>query len=99
MSYINVIVKDAVRIVNWDYEPETTIEYVINQLQFKPIPGTVRAGDMEVRDLSAVRLCDCPMEIAPNSNGQKRVRITMETVKPKKKPVPAPQSKEVKDVR
>ena len=93
-----MIVKDAVRIVNWDYEPETQIEYIINQLQFKPIPGTVRAGDMEVRDLSAVRLCDCPMERTPDGK-QMRVRITMETVKPKKKPVSAPQTKEVKDVR
>lgn len=87
MKYINVVITDSIRKVNWDYVPDVTVGQVVRGWKFKPIAGTVRAGGMDCGvDLDAVKLSDCPQELAPDRK-QMRVRITMETPKPKKKPV------------
>lgn len=87
MRYVNVVITDSIRKVNWDYAPDVTVGQVVRGWKFKPIPGTVRAGEMDCSvDLDAVKLSDCPQEVAPDGK-QMRVRITMETPKPKKKPV------------
>ena len=87
MRYINVVITDSIRKINWDYAPDVTVGQVVRGWKFKPIAGTVRAGEMDCGvDLDAVKLSECPQEVTPDGK-QMRVRITMETPKPKKKPV------------
>ena len=87
MKYINVVITDSIRKVNWDYAPDVTVGQVVRGWKFPPIHGTVRAGEMDCGvDRDAVKLSDCPQEVTPDGK-QMSVRITMETPKPKKKPV------------
>ena len=94
MSYVNVIISDGNRFVNCDYEADTTIGHIIQQLKFKPIEGTVRVDLNGCIDPSRVRLMDCPQEISPDGK-QMRVRVMMDPVPNKKKLIPVAENQDL----
>lgn len=86
-TLINVYVSDGNRKISWDYWSDTTLQYIMKAHKLNPVMGTVRVGGEEIDTnipLNKIKLCDCPCEDAPGVYGMKRVRITMESVKPKK---------------
>ena len=81
---INVLIKDGNRTVNWDYHPNKTVGAILEETEFRPLPGTVgvKGLDMFGPQIGGLRLAECPQEIAPDGK-QMRVVITLRS-KPEK---------------
>lgn len=95
---INVLIKDGNRTVNWDYSEDKTIEQILKDNDFRPVPGSIMInGYLSLENPAAGRLADCPQIPAPDGKGM-RVVITLKS-QPEKKPEVKKKTEDRKDVR